>query len=545
MAYRLGINVGDVVVEGERIYGDGVNIAARIESLADGGGISVSANVHEQVKNKLSLAFTSQGEQSVKNIADPVRVYKVQLESDGTAPATVSQERPAPRRVEEKSLARRWPMAALALVAVLVVSTGVRVWQDASQSPSIWPESRPAEESAGLPLPDKPSLAVLPFTNLSGDPEQEYFSDGITEDLITDLSKIASLFVIARHSTFAYKGRAVNIAAVGRELGVRYVLEGSTRKAASRVRINAQLVDATTGGHLWAERYDRDLQDIFALQDEITQKIVFALKVTLTPEEQARFRQAPTDNLEAYDYFLRGVESHMRFTQERNIQARQLWEQALELDPDYAGAYASLGLTYFNEWALQWSQDPQSLERALELAQRAIVLDNSLPYAHRVLGEVYLWQKQYEQAIAQAEQAITLNPNDADGYANLAQILTWVGRPEEALEVVEKAMRLNPHYPVWYLWTFGHASYLTQRYEEAIAAFKRTLAHNPDHFPAHAYLAIVYNELGREEEAQAEEAECRRLSPHASLEVFRQRLPYKDPAASERVAAALRKAGVK
>ncbi len=255
----------------------------------------------------------------------------------------------------------------------------------------------------------------------------------------------------------------------------------------------------------------------------------------LSPEEQARFRQAPTDNLEAYDYFLRGVESHMHFTKEANTQARQMYERALELDPDYAGAYAYVGWTYFNEWVLQWSQDPQSLEQALAMAQRAMVLDDSLPLAHRVLGEVFLWQKHYDQAIAQEEQAITLDPNDADGYAHLAQTLTFAGRPEEALKLLEKAMRLNPHYPFWYLFNFGHAYYLLGQYEEAITALKKALIHNPNYLPAHGFLAIIYRELGQEEEARSEEAECRRLSPHASLELLGQRLPYKDPAVLERV----------
>jgi adenylate cyclase len=266
-------------------------------------------------------------------------------------------------------------------------------------------------------LPEKPSIAVLPFTNMSGDPEQEYFSDGMTEDLITDLSKLSGLFVIARNSVFTYKGKAVEVAEVSRKLGVRYLVEGSERKAGNRVRINAQLVDATTGGHLWAERYDRELQDIFALQDEVTQKIVLALKVKLTAEEQTRFCQAPTSNLDAYDSFLRGQAYFWRLTREANIQARQLFEKAIELDPQYAGAYAVPSRTYFIEWLLQWSQDPQVLAQGFALAQRAVVSNDSLPLAHTMLGIAYVLQKQHEQAIAEGERAITLDPNYADGYA--------------------------------------------------------------------------------------------------------------------------------
>jgi TolB-like protein/cytochrome c-type biogenesis protein CcmH/NrfG len=491
MEFRIGINVGDVIVEGERIYGDGVNIAARLEGLAEGGGLCISGTVYDQIKNKLSLEYEALGEQAVKNIAEPVRVYRVQMTSRA------------------------------------VVST-----------PS-------TEPSSTLPLPDKPSIAVLPFTNLSGDPEQEYFSDGITDDLITDLSKLSGLFVIARNSVFTYKGKAVEMAEVSRKLGVRYVVEGSVRKAGNLVRINAQLVDATTGGHLWAERYDRELQDIFALQDEVTQKIVFALKIQLTPEEQVRFRQAPTNNLEAYDYFLRGQAYLWRFTRGANVQARQLFEHAIELDPQYAAAYAVLSWAHLQGWFLQWSQDPQTLAQAFALAQQAAVLDDSLPLAHSLLGIAYLYQKQHEQAIAEGERAVTLDPNSADGYMWLGVIFNLAGRPEEAIGLVEKALRLNPHDPFFYLFNLGHAYRLTYRYEGAITAFKRVLSRNPNFLAAHAQLLAAYSESGQEAEARAKAAEVLWLSPNFSLEVLGQRLPFKDQAESERLLAALRKGGLK
>jgi TolB-like protein/class 3 adenylate cyclase len=337
MEFRIGINVGDVIVEGEKIYGDGVNIAARLEGLAEAGGICISGMVYDQVKSKLSLSYGDLGEQAVKNIAEPVRTFRVQIEPDATAP-TVSEKK-------ESSAA-----------GVVSFTRG------------------PA-----LALPEEPSVAVLPFTNLSGDPEQGYFSDGLTEDLITDLSRLSGLFVIARHSVFTYKGKAVKIEEAGRELGARYVLEGSVRKAGDRVRITAQLVDATTGHHLWAERYDRELKDIFALQDEITEKIVAALAVKLTAGEQKRIGRQYTDNLEAYDYYLRGLEYYFRYTKETNAQARQMFERALELDPNFAAAYAYLGWTSFMEWGMQWSQDLRSLKQAFALAQEAIALDESLP----------------------------------------------------------------------------------------------------------------------------------------------------------------------
>jgi adenylate cyclase len=491
MEYRIGINVGDVIIEGERLYGDGVNIAARLEGLAEPDSICISGTVYDQVENKLDLGYEYLGEQAVKNIAKPVRMYRVQLES-----------RPVPR----------------------AISTG--------------------EQSSFLPLPDKPSLAVLPFINLSNDPEQEYFSDGLTEDLITDLSRLSGLFVIARHSTFTYKGKAVKVQEVSRELGVRYVLEGSVRKVGERVRITAQLIEAPTGHHLWAERYDRPLQDIFTLQDEIVQKIVTTLRLQLSLWEQGHLVRRTSTNLEAYDYYLRGEEYFYRVTKETTAQARQLYEQALALDPQYAEAYARLGWTYARGWMMQWDPSLQTLERAFELAQKAVALDDSLPLAHRVLSLVLVWKKQHDRAIAAAERALALDPNDAEGYARLGVTLNFAGRPEEALVMVEKAIRLNPRSPVAYSLYLGHAYYLTRRYEEAIAVLKGIFPRHPNLLPAHDCLAAIYSELGREVESRAEVAEVLRLNPHHSLEVFRQRFPYKDPVLLERHIAALRKAGL-
>jgi adenylate cyclase len=396
-----------------------------------------------------------------------------------------------------------------------------------------------------LPLPAKPSIAVLPFVNLSEDPKQEYFSDGLTEDLITDLSKFSGLFVIARNSVFTYKGKAVKVAEVGRELGVRYVLEGSVRKAEDRVRINTQLVEASTGHHLWSERYDRELKDIFALQDEIIQQIVANLNVELWQAELERVRRTPTNNLTAYDYLLRGAELSQRMTKETTGQARQMFEKAIELDPTYALAYTALGGTYHVEWVWQWSQDPQTLERWFALAQQALALDDSLPRAHMLLGQAYLWKRQHEQAIAESERAIALNPNDAFGYFSLAETLNLAGKPEQALGAAEQAMRLDPRNRDVHLFEVGWAYRLMDRYEEAITALKRVLTRSPNHVGAHISLAISYSELGREEEARAEVAEILRLSPGFSLEALRQRAPYKNQARFERTIAALRQAGLK
>jgi len=401
-----------------------------------------------------------------------------------------------------------------------------------------------------LPLPDKPSIIALPFVNMSQDPEQEYLSDGITEDITTDLSKISSLFVISRNSAFTYKGKAVKVQDISREMGVRYVLEGSVRRANDRARITTQLIDATTDHHLWAERYDRPLTDIFALQDEITQQIVANLRVEVGQAELERVRRIPTENLTAYDYVLRGREAFLRAfldttQKEANAQARQLFERAIALDPAYAEAYAWLGHTYLLEWMQQWNLDPQTLERAGELAQRAIALDDSLPRSHQILSQVYRWKKQHEQAIAEAERTITLDPNSDIAYMYLGEVLVMAGRPEETIGLVEKAMRLNPCYPVYYLQELGTAYSMTGRYEEAIAPLKRVATFNPNFVFAHLVLASCYAELGREEEARAEAAEVLGINPNFSLEVWRQMIPFKDPAELERYLAGLRKAGLK
>jgi len=487
MEFRVGINLGDVIVDGERIYGDGVNIAARMEGLAEGGGICLSGTVYDQVENKLAFEYDYMGEQAVKNITKPVRVYRVRMPVH-----TASME-----RTEEPS------------------------------------------------LPDRPSIAVLPFVNMSVDPEQEYFSDGMTEDLITDLSKISGLFVIARNSVFTYKGKTVKVDQVGRELGVRHVLEGSVRKAGDRVRITAQLVDARTGGHLWAERYDRDLEDIFALQDEVVQKIVAVLAVKLTEDEQNRLERRYTNNLEAYDCFLRGLEYWQRLTPDGNDQARRMFCDAIDMDPEFALAYSRLGITYWLEWTFGWSQDLACLEKAFELAHRATALDDTLPEPHGLLGMVYLWKKEHDKAIDELQRSIALDPNYAEGMNQLAHALSFAGEPEEATRWAKKAMRLNPLYTAFYLWPLGHAYFLLEQHEDAVATLRRILDMNPNFHPARIYLSLSLSRLGQADEARTEAAAFLKATPNTSWEDWRQRLPYKDQSVIEGLFQTLRQVGVK
>ncbi|MBI3300672.1 MAG: adenylate/guanylate cyclase domain-containing protein, partial [Deltaproteobacteria bacterium] len=545
---RIGIHLGDIVQREGDVFGDGVNIASRLQELAESDSICLSQVVYQEVEQKLSLGrVVSLGQPKLKNIVQRFPVYMLCPEPSGSGPQIL--------RVWGLHLIRGAGTThrnRVVAVIGLLLTAGIigAIWYLSLPTLSTQDSALRAQVQLALPLPDKPSILVLPFTNMSGDPEQEYFSDGLTEDLASDLSRISSLFVISRNTAFTYKGKAVKLPEVSRELGILYVVEGSVRKAGDHVRITAQLIDATQDHPLWSERYDRPLKDVFALQDEIRQKIVTALRVKLTAEEQARFQRAPTNNLEAYDYYLRGLESLLRAAneakKEANEQARQMFEKAVVLDPGYAAAYAGLGWTYRHDWLFQWNKDrTQALDRAFELAQKAIALDDALPVSHQLLGYVYLWKKQHEQAIVEAGRAIALDPNDAEGYITLGASLVYAGRPEEGIRLIERAMRLNPQYPVWYLLALGFAYRVAGQYEEAIAPLKKALTLTPNFGPAHFNLAACYAELDRLEEALAEVAELRRLDPNVSLEAARQNLPYKDPAVLERYLAALRKAGLK
>ncbi|MGE0824319.1 MAG: tetratricopeptide repeat protein [Candidatus Binatia bacterium] len=481
---RIGIHLGDIVQQDEDVFSDGVNIAARLQTLAELDTICISQKVYEEVEHKLSLgAVIPLGKPTLKNIAQRFHVYLLLPEQPTGLRRTLQLHR--------LKLSRRCGVTPQMILIALVLITGATIIVQHFSRPILTTQPL-APSSEPLSLPDKPSIVVLPFDNMSGDPQQDYFSNGITEVLTSDLSRIASLFVIARNTAFTYKGKATNVQDIGKELGVRYVLEGSVQKTAEHVRIVAQLIDTTTGSHIWSERYDRPLKDIFALQDDIVQKIVTTLKLQLSLQEQGFIVRKHTDNLEAYDTHLRAVEYYYRTTKEANTQARELFEKAIELDPQYAEAYSFLGLTYYIEWAWQWSQDPRTLEQALVLGQRAVTLDDSLPRPHGLLSLVYAHQKQFDRALAESELAIALDLNNADSYVRQAQVLIGVGRSEEALGAVQHAVRLNPRTPGWYSDSFGVASFLTGRYAQAISTFKSLLARNPNLLPAYPVLSASY-----------------------------------------------------
>jgi adenylate cyclase len=538
MEFRIGVNLGDVIEDEEQILGDGVNIAARLESLSEAGGICISGAAYDQIKNKLTLGYEYHGKQIVKNISEPVRVYRILTEPK--ALSAMSRW----KRVGLNYWKRIHPV--FKILIALVAAANV-VWQ-------FYPHLRPSrpsvegvsKEKMALSLPDKPSIAVLPFVNMSGDPKQEFFSDGITEDIITALSKLPMLFVIARNSTFTYKGKPVKVKQISEELGVQYVLEGSVQTSANRVRITAQLIDALTGHHIWAERYDRDLKDIFALQDEVTSNILRAMQVKITEGEQALHRDKGIRNLNCYLKLLEGQNYSNRFDIEGNNLARRMGEEALVMCPESSTAYHLLAATHMMDYWYGSSKSPQeSIEKAIELAQKAIALDDAYANPHGLLSFLYSIKREHANAIAEGERAVALDPNGADVNAWYGLSLTFAGKPEEAIPLFQKAIRLNPFGPSWYFFNLGNALGNTGRFEEAVSAYKKALQRSPDNLLAHVLLAATYSRMGLEKEARAEAAEVLRINPKFSLDYFVKTLPYKDQSEIDKVVNAMRKAGLK
>ncbi len=532
MEFRIGINLGDVIEEGERIYGDGVNVAARIEGLAEGGGICISRNSYEQVKNKLNLGYQYLGEHSVKNISELVRVYRVLTEPEA-AGKVIGDERGRPRKL-------RWVIPA-AIAAVVIVAVVFLTWNLYFRLPPIEPAS---VKKMAFPLSDKPSVAVLPFSNLGGDPEQEYFSDGITNDIITDLSKFRELLIISSNSVFTYKGKSVKVQDIGRELGVKYVLEGSVQKSSDVVRINAQLIDATTGHHLWAERYDRALKDLFALQDEIVQTIVGTLAVKIDAVERKRVMRKETESTEAYDYLLRGMEYLSRATRLANSKARQLFRRAIELDPRYASAYVALGMCHQQAIALGWTEFPaQLLKRVHDLAKKSLSLEESNAGAHALLGTVYTWEGQHDLAISELKRAIELNPNDARSHYTLGWVMLYSGRVDDAIHAIETALRFDPNISPPDLMRLGLSYYLKGRYDDSISILKRGMAQAPDFVFIHIALAAAYAQSGRTEDAAREAQTVLRLHPFFEVDSYG--TVFHNSADRAAIIEGLRKAGLK
>ena len=537
MQFRIGVNLGDVMIEGEQIYGDGVNVAARLETLADPGGICISGVVHDQVKGKLALSYKDLGAQQVKNIVEPVHAWRVML--DGTA--TTPRQKPRIRR-------SYWQGGVLSLAGLVIIATIIVLVQHLSLKPPRTSASIPPKEKPALPLPSVPSIAVLPFSNLSGDPRQDYFSDGLTDNVITSLSRLPGVFVIGRNSSFFYKGKVIPIQQVGRALGVRTVLQGSVLRSADRVRINAQLADTTDGANIWAQTFDQPLREIFALQDEVVRQLVtslnefFKLRNLNVP---SGFAVQTTDNIEAYDYWLRGAEYYWRLTKEGNAEARELFEKAIRLDPKYADAFAFLAATY--SWAAvnEWSEHPEiDLKRADELAQKTLALDDSNLGALGIISRDDAWERRFDQAVADGKRLVALNPNYAMGYLFLAEAQMADGMSEEAIANLQKASRLDPESEDFYAGDIGFADLVIGRDQEAVPLLEKFAGIYPNELLCHVGLCVAYTELGKDREARAQAAEVMRLNPQFKCDPP-EKFPNKDPMLAKRFCADLRKAGLK
>jgi adenylate cyclase len=488
--FRVGVNLGDVVIDGDDIHGDGVNVAARLEGLAEPGGVCVSAAVYDQVRDRIELPFEDLGEQRVKNIDRPVHVW-------------------------------RWFRDAVA--------------------------SLPKIDQMKMPLPERPSIVVLPFNNMSRDPEQEYFSDGITEDIITDISKVSGLFVIARNSAFVYKDKTFNVPHVCRELGVKFAVEGSIRKAGNRVRVTAQLIDGLSGGHLWAERYDRDLTDIFEVQDDITQHIVTALKVTLSEAEKSLIIDGGTRDVNAHDLFLRGRELIFGLKKDREMfdQSTTYFRRAIELDPNYAAPYAGLVMAYILDYQNHWSDAPErSLGQADRFAGAAIAKDDQDPFAHYVAAIVAMFMKDYKRWADEADKALLLNPNYARALNMRGSVHIYTGEPAKAIPLIERAIRLDPIARQQHVHFLGTAYFVAGDYETAAALFRDRIAVNPTTDLSRAFLSSALGHLGKWEEAREVWRELKGINPRYSPIEHIGRLPFRDPSDAEKFTLGLRNAGL-
>ena len=534
LKFRIGVNLGDVVQEADRIYGDGVNIAARIEGLSDPGGICISRSVYDHVKNKLELGYEYLGEHTVKNISEPVRVYRVLMEP-GDVGKVIGEKRFIGRISQKTSI--------VALIALVIIAASLIGWiVYLQQSIKVEPASL---NKMAYPLPDKPSIAVLPFTNMSGDDEQEYFSDGITEHIITSLSKVPYIFVIARNSTFTYKNKFVKVQQIAEELGVRYVLEGSVQRSGDRVRITAQLIDAIKGRHLWADSYDRKIDDLFIIQDEIAMKIMAALQVKLSAAELGKLYSTKTKNIKAYEKYLESYEYFWRRTEGDSLQARKLAEEAVSLDPGYGAPYVVQALTYLDDvWFYRTKSPIKSLQTAEQLIQKAIELSGNDASTHQALGMLYILSRNYDKAIVECQKAIELSPNSAESFHYYGLALRFAGRFNEAISNLKKAIRLNPVTPIYYLNVLAWAYLYDKQYEQAKLLWKKILERNPDHLFSYLGLTAAYQLSGNETSARESAQEVLRLKPNMAISILEKGPATNNIDRRKRIFEAMRIAGI-
>ena len=533
MQFRIGINLGDVIQEGERIYGDGVNIAARLEGLADPGGICISKSAFDQIERKLPYGYEFIGDQTVKNISKPVGAYRVMLE-----PRVTISGKPG----KEKVSGFRQVALLTGMAAGVILAVAVGIWQFYPKSPKV--DARSVENAISA-FPEQPSIAVLPFTNMSNDPEQDYFCNGIADQIINAISKIPYIEVIARHSSFTYKGKSVKVQQIADDLGVRYILEGSLHRDIENVRINTRLIDAETGRHLWAENYDRKLDDIFSVQDEICKNIMVALQVKLTEGEMARMN-ADTVKIKAYEKYLKAMEYYYRRTKEDVIVSRQVAQEAIALDPEYAAAYLLIGWTYLDEiWFGMTKSPSESIARAEEMVQITISLHGVTARENALLCGIYLLRKDLDKAIAHGQRAVEQSPNNAGAHNILGIALRSNGQYEEAILRTQKALRLNPFKPVNRLDQLAWAYLYSKQYEKAISTWNETLERNPDYLFAYMGLTAAYWFIGSEDQARQAAKRVLKINPKFSVSYWEKRAYLKDEAAKEQLFDAWRKAGLK
>ncbi len=528
---RVGIALGEVVIADDTITGAGVVLAQRLEQLAEPGGLCVTPAVREALPQRLPVDLENLGEHELKGFDHAIGAFRVRLRDGAAVP-----EPEASGRQTRVPMVFRFAVAAVLLLVFGVAAYAFIEWL---------PREQQAAPPAAATQVDKPSIAVLPFNNLGGDPEQDYFADGITEDLTTDLSRLSGLFVVARNSAFAYKDRSVDVRTVAEELGVRYVLEGSVRRAGDQIRINAQLIDGDSGGHVWAGRFDGRLADVFALQDDVNRKIVAALEVSLSDADVLRFDRVETTSPEAYDVLLRGVEQYNLFAAETIAEARELFKRAIEIDPDYARAYANIALTHATEVNFSWSKNrAESIRLGLQYADKAVALDDTIPQIYLTRSLLYLAQRQHEAAFESAQRTIEVHPNYADGFATLAFVASYSGRFETGLDAIDRAMRINPQGTGIYLAVKGRILYLMERYADALRLLEEATERNPAFERNHLTLAAVYARLGRRDDAAWSVDEALAINPEISLTKEFQESNYLRQADIEHYVEGLRLAGV-
>jgi len=539
LVFRIGVNEGDIIIDSDDIFGDGVNVAARLQEVAPPGGVCLSSRVYDHVRDRLSSPLEDGGERTLKNIARPVQVYLwTPRPAVSASPAQTVKTTTKPRASQGRIV---WTFAAVASVALGVAGWW---WFSSIAGRSEAPPAAQAATAGNVPsASSRPAIAVLPFVNLSGDPSQDYFSDGLTEDVIAALGRFGSLTVMARNAVFPFKGKNVKPSEIGRELGVRYIVEGSVRRAGDRVRVNVQLTDAVAGKLLWSQQYDDELKDVFAVQDSVTRQLAGALAVSLTRVEERRALSKPTDSLDAYDLVLRGRERLQTSTRQANRAAREFFDRAAVLDPTYADAYAWNGRAYLELADYGWTEDINAaVDHALELGRKAVTLDPESVLGHRVIGLVHLARGQYEQASAEIDRALALNPSDSVGLQAHAEVLLWLGRIEEAIQVSEAALRFDPLPRITTLFNLGMAYYEAWRHADAVRVLERAIARVPENAAVHALLAATFAQLDRPQDAAREREALKRVSPFFDAAAFGSR--FQNPTHRAYLTEGLAKAGL-